>query len=368
MSTVATTKNTALKPFTIGSRFSSRASFDTGTKVLSTTGLTNTGPQQVPAVGFLSGLLLRVTATATGGTPVIQADGPFNIIEQINFRNSKGDNLITPVRGYQLYLMNKYGAQIPGAQGPFGDPKVGPGYTASGANIDFFLWLPLSIDASQALGVVPATAGNNNYQVEVTLAATGTVWSGGVTGGSAIVSASAYYFDIPNDPSFSSTPAGLPTASLWNVETPPLTAGDKTVQSFNTGNIIRNHILVVRTAAGARSDADMPALTTLVLDNVDRLRLPKREWEYMMSRWYGLTNATKDAASGLDNGVYVLPYHALLGGTAGDPSNSRDQLLQTQSTTQLQFRGQSFGGTAATLEIITQSIATTDLNALYNKG
>ena len=367
MNAPAANKGTVLKPFTIGSRFSSRASFDTGTKTLSTTGPTNTGPQQVPAVGFLAGLLLRITATATGGTPALTADAPFNLIELINFRNSKGDNLITPIKGYQLYLINKYGGQNIFGNGPTGDPKVGAGYTASGANVDFYLWLPLSIDVSQALGVVPATASNNNYQVEITLAATSTVWSGGVTGGTATVQASAYYFDIPNDPNYQSTPLGLPTASIWNVETPPLTAGEKTIQSFNTGNIIRNHILVVRTAAGARSDADWPTLTTLVLDNVDRLRLPKRDWEYLMARWYGLTNATKDAALGLDNGDFVLPYNALAGGSAGDPSNTRDQLLQTQSTTLLQFRGQSFGGTAATLEILTQSVATTDLNALYSK-
>ena len=364
---MATPTAAALKPFTIGSHYSSRQSFDTGVKNLAVGALTNTGPQTVPAVGFLAGLLLRVQASATGGVPVLSADAPFNILETINFRNSKGDNLITPMKGYQLYLMNKWGAQIPGTVSPFGDPKVGAGYTAAAGAVDFFIWLPLSIDASQALGVVPATASNNNYQVEITLAALSTVWSGAPTAGTAQVSASAYYFDIPNDAGFSPTPLGMPTASIWNVESPSVNPGNKLIQSFNTGNVIRNHILVVRNAAGVRVDADFPALTTLVVDNVDRLRFPKREWEYMMSRWYTLTNAVKDQALGLDSGVYVIPYHALLTGDAGSTGNVRDQLLQTQSTTQVQFRGEPFGATASALEIITQSIATTDLNTLYSK-
>lgn len=354
------------KPFTIGSHFSSRASIDTGSRAIGAA-LVNTGPMQVPAVGFLAGILLDVRLTATDGVPALLADAPFSAIERINFRNSKGDNLITPVSGYDLYLINKYGAQIPGAQGPFGDPKVGPGYTSTAASPRFFLWLPLSIDASQALGVVPATASNNNYQIEITLNAVGGIWGGAVTVGTAQISGSAYYFDQPNDATFSDTPMGLPTASIWNVESPTVAPGERLVQSFNTGNIIRNHIFVVRNAAGARVDADWPALATIIVDNVDRLRLPVREWEYLMSRWYGLTNATKDAALGLDNGVFVIPWHCLLGGEAGDPSNVRDQLLQTQTTTQLQFRMQNFGATASVLRILTQSIATTDLNALYSK-
>lgn len=357
----------ALKPFTIGSRFSARASFDTGVKTLATGSTTAAGPQQVPAVGFLAGLLLKVSATASGGTPALTADAPFNLINQINFRNSKGDNLITPVSGYQLYLINKYGGQNPFGTGPFGDPKVGAGYVSTAASPSFYLWLPLSIDQASALGVVPATASNNNYQVEIIFSGLGTTWSGGATAGTASVQATAYYYDLPNEGGFEQTPRGLPTASVWNIETPPLTQGEKLVQSFNTGNIIRNHIIVVRNAAGARVDGDLPSITTLVLDNVDRLRLPKDQHEFLMARWYGLTNASKDAALGLDNGVIVFPYHLLSGGLNNDPANVRDQLLQTQTTSLVQFRGQSWGATAATMELITQSIATTDLNALYDK-
>lgn len=357
----------ARKPFTIGSRVSARASFDTGVKNLATGAVTPAGPTQVPAVGFLAGLLLKVSATAAGGVPALTADAPWNLINQVNFRNSKGDNLITSMTGYQLYLVNKYGGQLPFGVGSTADPKVGNGYTATAASPSFYLWLPFTIDMAQALGVVPATAGNNNYQVEIVFSSTGTVWSGGVTSGTAQVAATAFYYDLPNDAGFEDLPMGLPTASIWNIETPVLSQGTKTIQSFNNGNVIRNSIIVVRTAAGVRSEADLPTVLKLVVDNVDRLRFPTEMHRHLMSRWYGLTSSTAEAALGQDNGVLVFPYHLLSGGISGDPSNVRDQLLQTQTTTLLQLVGESFGATAATMELITQSIATTDLNALYGK-
>ena len=78
-----------------------------------------------------------------------------------------------------------------------------------------------------------------------------------------------------------------------------------------------------------------------------------------MTRIYGLdaSQSSKDVAGGLDTGVYVLPYSALLGGLAGDPANSRGQLLNTNSASLLQFYGSSFGSAVSTLEIVTNTVS-----------
>ena len=78
-----------------------------------------------------------------------------------------------------------------------------------------------------------------------------------------------------------------------------------------------------------------------------------------MSRVYGLdaSQSAKDGAGALDTGVYVLPYATMLGGLAGDPANSRGQLLNTNSASLLQFYGSSFGSAVSTLEVLTNTVS-----------
>jgi len=359
-------------PFPVASQYSTRPSFDLTTQTLSASAPTQVSPVQIPAVGYLQGLLLEVTIDGTGGTaPAFTADGPFNVIQSINFRNASGVNLIAPVTGYDLYLMNKYGGQVAPGFGPYANPKFGFGYADTAPDAHFFLWLPLGFDISDAYGVIPALASNANYQMELSLAAIPTVMSGAPTSVTVSISATAHYFDLPaaaNQAGVAqATSPGSQATSVWQKETPTVTAGYKLQQLFNVGNVIRNHILVLRDEAGARLEAAWPDLTELYLDNQPRFSFSEAEWEFLMSRWYGLADVTKDSDNGLDNGVFVLPFHTLLGSAAGDPSNTRAQLLPTLNATLLQYRFQDFGANAARLEVLTESITTTDAATLYSK-
>jgi hypothetical protein len=76
----------------------------------------------------------------------------------------------------------------------------------------------------------------------------------------------------------------------------------------------------------------------------------------MISRVYGYDQAINTPA-GIDDGVFVLPYFVLNGGLAGDPNNSRGQLLNTNSASLLQFYGANFGSGVNTLEIITNTVS-----------
>jgi hypothetical protein len=358
-------------PFEIASQFSSRTSFQIPTTALQAAAPTQVTPQQVPAVGYIHGIMLEVTLTGTGGTtPAFTADAPFNAIQQINFRNAAGVNLIAPVDGYSLYLINKYGGQqVPGF-GPYASPKFGLGYTATAPSAHYFLWLPLGIDAAEAYGAIPALASNANYQVELTFNAQSLITTSNPTL-SVAVNATAFYFDLPA----AQNAAGVPQAtnpagdatSIWNTEQPTITPGTQLVQSFNVGNVIRNHILIIRNSAGARIDTNgAPNLWELYLDNQPRFSISRSLFEDLMARWYGATGA-KDSVTGLDTGVYVFPYHALLGSMSGDPANTRAQLLPTLNATLLQFRAQDFGSAVSKLQILTQSVTTRDAGYLFSK-
>jgi len=370
-----TAKNgpTPVIPFPLASRKMSRFSFTLGTTALDSASSTPLSPVQIPAVGYLSHLVLEVTVTvpATAGA-TFNADGPFNALQNIEFKTAAGNDIIVPVNGYTQYLMNKYGCQY--AVAPYSDERLTRQYVAAptaATAAHFFLTVPLEIDAGSGYGSIPALASNRSYQLNVTLAAISTLFGGTLpASGNITINGIAEYWSEPPASTASgaaqaTAPTGVGTVSQWQIEMPAVTPGDKLIKSNNVGNVIRTLIFVLRNAAGARVDADWPAVSELYLDNEPMFYLTNTYWENLMVKQFGLTAANKDVAQGLDTGVYVIPFHALAGGLAGDPANSRSQLLPTVDASQLQIRGTSFGANASTLQIITNSVIPTDAATLY---
>lgn len=359
-------------PFAVGSQYSSRRSFDVPTQTLAAGALTNVTPIQVPAVGYASAILLEVTINGTGGTaPAYTADGPWNVIQQLSVRNAGGANLIAPSTGYDLFLYNLLGGQGNPGFGPGADPRYGFGYDATAPDGHFFLWLPFIIDPADAYGVIPATASNANYQVDIVLSSIADIFTGAPSV-TVDLRGTAWYFDIPAAVDTAGRAQAVMPAStavsIWQKETPSVNPGERLIKSNNVGNVLRNHIFTLRDDTGARIDADWPDLFELYLDNQMRLSLPKSEHEFHMARWHGLNGTAKGNGVGqLPSGVFSLPYHALLGSMAGDPNNTRAQLLSTLDASLLQFRFQAFGANVSRLEILSQSVSTTDAGYLFSK-
>lgn len=344
-------------PFVVGSRNASRFSFTLPTTALGASSVP-LPPVQIPAVGYLKGIELEVTIAGSGGTsPTFTADAPFNALAAVELRNSSGNDLIVPVTGYQLYLINKYGCQDFDA--PMGDTRVDPTYTATSPSAHFIMRIPCEISPADAFGAIPALASNRSYQLQITLAALATVISSNPTLNVTIVGTAIYWTEP-----VASTASGVQQATsplyngslnLWQLEPLPVTPGDKYVKSNNVGNVLRTLIFVLRTAAGARTSADWPALCELYLDNFPMFYFPTQQWQSLMSRWYQLRNASLDAANGLDTGVFVIPFFALAEGAA-IANARRSQYLPTLDTALLQLRGTSWGASASTLEILTNSV------------
>ena len=356
-------------PFNIASRQMTRFSFTTGIINAAAANPVPISPIQIPAVGYLSHLNLEVTVTGTGGTtPAFTADAPFNVLQAIEFKTSAGNDIIAPYTGYQLYLANKYGCQY--AQAPMSDNRLSRQYSATAPSAHFFLQVPLEIDARTGLGAIPALASNRSYQLALTLAAISTVVSG-APGVTVQVNGTAYYWSEPPATTQAgvvqaTAPAGVGTLSQWQIEMPPLTPGDKYIKSNNVGNVLRTLIFTLRNSAGARIDTNgWPGVSEIYLDNEPLFYLTQNEWEDDMVKWFGLTANAKDVAQGLDTGVYVLPFHALTGGVAGDSGNTRTQLLPTVDAAQLQIRGTAWGSAVSTLEILTNSVIPTSAAALF---
>lgn len=365
-------------PFSVASRLAKRQSFAlTNVSLASASPTVPAGsPVQVPAVGYLQALRLEFTGTVSGGTSpaLVTGDTPWNVISSIAVTNSAGQNLIAPMTGYELYLINKYGFQGAGLAAPIGalqDPKNNPSYSASGSGFHFFLDLPFTIDQRFGMGAIPALASNRSYNVQITYNSIANVYSG-APNLSVTVDATAVYWEVP----VSTTPGGVQqvttpyggdTLSLWQKETALLTQGENTTKSSNVGNVIRNIILVARDSTGNRlTFADWSNVVELYLDNNPLIREKKTEWLDELARQYGYIG-TSDAAGGLDSGVFVFPFALLAGGNAGDPSSSKAQYLPTLDATLMQLKGNAWGAGAAggTLTIITQAVTTSNIGYIY---
>jgi hypothetical protein len=344
-------------PFVIGSRNSSRFSFTLPTTAIGASSAP-LPPVQIPAMGYLKSIDLEVTIAGSGGTsPVFTADAPFNVLQAVELRNSSGNDLIVPLTGYQMFLQQKYGCQ--GFDAPMGDMRLDPTYSAVSPSAHFILSIPCEISPADGFGAIPALASNRSYQLQLTLAALATIVSSNPTLNVSIVG-TAHYWTEP----VASTASGVPQATaplyngslnLWQLEPQPVTPGDKYIKSNNVGNVLRTLIFTLRTAAGARTQADWPAVCELYLDNFPMFYLPLLQWQSRMARWYQLRSASFDVAGGLDTGVFVMPFFALAEGAA-QANGRRSQYLPTLDTALLQLRGTSFGASASTLEIITNSV------------
>lgn len=344
-------------PFVIGARQSTRLSFVTNSQALGAANIP-ISPIQIPAVGYLRHIDMEVTLTGSGGTsPAFTADGPFNCLAVVELRNASGNDLIAPVTGYQLFLINKYG--LAGFDAPAGDARRNQQFTNTAPSAHFFIRVPCEVSPADAFGAIPALASNRSYQLAITLSSVATVETGAPTL-SVVITGTAWFWTEPVAATKSGTlqetaPRFNGSLQLWQIEQPPVTPGDKYIKSNNVGNVLKCLVFTLRTSSGARTDSDWPAISELYLDNDPMFYLSQNAWASFMSQMFNLTGASKDVAGGLDTGVYVIPFYALAEGNALANSR-RSQYLPTLDASQLQLRGTSWGASASTLEILTNSV------------
>lgn len=362
-------------PFTRAARKKNQLSFSTS-NVLGAAQV-QLQPIEVTPGGFLRFIELQVVGTTAGNAAAtaFAADAPWNVISFISLTNSAGDTIIVPVTGYQLFLINKYFAMS--EDPPNCDPRRDPNYAvttgagATGGSFNFSLRIPLEIDPRDAFCAIPNSAANKAYQLQIMLAPTTTVYTTAPTAAPTVaITGYNYFWTQPRSESGAGNPQeayprGNGSVSLIRLQTIATTQGDKINKLTNVGNVLRQVMFVLRTAAGARSAADWPAISQFLINNDTMFYLPTAQWQADMAVAYGYNMAAVELAGGLDNGVFVVPYfNDQRGRIMCD--GPRDQWLPTLDATLLQHRGTSFGATAATLEVITNEIKPVSADALYS--
>jgi hypothetical protein len=352
-------------PFPVGVLGTENASdYDTFTVFTAAT-------QRLPDVkvepdGWCRGLWFDFNNVTAGNaaTVALKEDGPFNAIDTVLFRDTGGEQIFGPFGGYDWSQTNKWGAYQ-----NMGDPRgdaafsaiVGAGATAG--SFHFTLYLPLEISSADSLGTVENRSENSIYRVELTLAASATVFSVAPTSPGTIEIKTVQ--DSYTEPvaamalsgrAVSSAPPSPGTLQYWKQEEDTaIPAGTRSSLITNgIGNGYRNVLFKAMRAGTSRAngDADFPDPFQVTLGTSRTRNLYKNIWRDKMGRAFDITNTTKDSAHALENGIFVMWFTQDVGISPGDEARRRYQRTKTGNT----YKVRGTYGNAGVLFITTNYI------------
>jgi hypothetical protein len=331
---------------------------------LLTTSDQDLGVFDIPAYGYVRNIVLVVTASGGVGTGVAASeDGPWNVLKNISFAEPNGAQIAAFNTGHDLYLANKWG----GYRAPEGaDPKASPVFSAPGAttgSFSFLVRIPVELNPRTALGALGNQNAAATFKMRLSLAKAADVYSTVPATTLPTVRIRAYLeaWDQPlgqeGGQANQTTPPAVNTTSFWTSQTFNVSAGQQNIKISRVGNYIRNMIFVLRRNGTSRANGhgDMPDPTTIFLDARPIDTIERNNWLHQMYErtGFGRNGIANDAASGLDNGVFVYDNCHEFDGTLGRELN--DGWLPTLGSTRLEISG-TFGN-AGTLTVMTNDVA-----------
>jgi len=342
---------------------------------------------QLQTNAFLENIVLDVAATTSGNACTFSMDSPWTFFSSIQLLDPAGQAIITPITGYQLYLLNKY---LPDTDCAF-DPIRDPNYllaTATGI-LSFRLCVPVEHRRRDALGALNNSAANQRYLLTLTTSALNTIGQGNLFLTNALTTAAVYtvnayqqYWTSPPATITTSagatqvqgTPSGLGTVGFVRYErhNEMNGGGAPQIQLNNVGDYISDIFFVNRLAAtyNLRDQASWPNPWAWWVNDFQVFALTVNDWQRWMARFYNFWSGIQvgilppTLGGMLDTGVFTLPWlHGLFDNQENfGPAN---QYLPTDATTKLQIRGSTWGSTVGFVEVITRLIRPVSGAALF---
>ncbi len=283
---------------------------------------TTTLPQYSPTPNaYLRGLWIQAVCTTSGNaaTVAFNGDGPWIAFQQIVFADANQKPIVGPLSGYQLMIVNKFGGYFNN-----GDPRANSVYVAttgaggSGGSFTLVLYVPLEIAQRDALGALQNKSASSAFQLLLTVNTTANIYSTAPTNPGTLVTTvledgwvQPKGTDSTGNP-LAQAPPQLGTTQYWTVGTYNALNGAQQVQlTQGLGYPIRNLVALnydVGNSTRATGDTDFPTAPAFIFRGTTFFNVTKTMWKQQMSALYGFNSATADAAWGLENGVYVLPF------------------------------------------------------------
>jgi hypothetical protein len=382
--------------------------------------LQDLGVIEIPAYGYVRNLIFYVNCitAANAATVTFNEDSPWTVLQNIQFNEPNGAQIVQVNDGYELYLIDKWsGFMGPGLSN---DHRADPNYSqvvgggGTGGSYSFMLRVPVELDLRSGLGSLPNQAANATFRIRAAIAPLSVVYgTSPTTGGAVRVRIMAETWDQPEVSSGGATnqvtPPAMNTTAFWSRQVYNVgSGGSQTVRLTRVGNYLRNQIFILRSGttvalqgAGPRSLAEplwtTPAAAvggsvapvsdgqvTFFIDSRPVQILNDRLWHmYMWERsgGYGgflanqpgaydvsygnpsgqtpttlLDQNANDTPYGLDNGVRVLDWMTEFDGNYG--RENRDLWQPTLGSTRFEIQS-NFGVLAAgsTLTVLTNDVA-----------
>lgn len=295
---------------------------------------------------YLSGIWIQAVCTGVNATNSVAftGDGPFIAYSTIVFQDANEKPIVGPFDGYTLMVINKfggYGTRDPRANAVY---STTTGTGATGGSFTFILYVPLQVVLRDTLGSLQNRASNSSFQLVLTVNTTANVFSTAPATSATLVT--TCYEDgwvQPKGTDNSGTPLAqsppqLGTTQYWTRGSYNALNGAQQVQlTQGLGYPIRNFIGLNYDGGNstrATGNTDFPTTTQFLYKGTSMWNTSKTLWQWLMSTWYGLSSATADAANGLENGVFVLPFNLDFDNAPG--AELRNGYLGTQQGDQFQ--------------------------------
>jgi hypothetical protein len=223
-------------------------------------------PKGLPANGYLKLVMLRVE-TQTGGTlgaGVVNEDFPWSILRTIRMEDQGGHEIYGPLAGFTSYVATKWGGYFARS-----DMKNLPSFNALGNTPNATFIIPVEV-APTGLGALTNQTEATQYHVALTVASISGQYSTAPTTPPTLkIRTWCWAWPLPQamtepEPGApkgrrqAQRPPLLGTIQYWT-EQPQvkINNGQNRIVFNRVGQMVRTHILITRTTAGARSNAIM---------------------------------------------------------------------------------------------------------------
>jgi len=356
----------ALRPFTTGTRTIESENYDETVTL-------NTSTQSMRVYnfetdGFLSGAFIRITGTTAGNSAdtAFEADGPFIAIQSLIFSDIGGKQIIGPITGWDLYVLNKFGGFAYS-----GDAKsssvysVTTGTGATGGSFRFVLRLPVQFRKRDASGSLSNRNASATFRVQVTLNNLASLYDTAPTAAPSVNVKIAQFGWMSSDQrdfkgnSASPTPNGIGSLAYVDKESITISAGAINQRLATFGGLLRMVLFELRDSTGSRAqgEADWFDRFQLEIDKTKPYDRTAVTWDHILSEDFGLSATAEAITTGgtrLD-GVRPLYWTDDYGLQPGAESSFRYQPV-TPATSMI-VRGTVGGSGEHTLNVMKQYIA-----------
>lgn len=314
----------------------------------------NLGPIALPANGYIRNVCIEVETTkaASGNTPELSEDGPWNIFELVKLTEPNNAPLGLELSGYQTFVANAYGVYT-GCP----DPRQNPSYSASATEPYFMFRIPVEI-APNGLGSLGNQSASAALRLFLRINPASTIYKKEPTEMPELkINTYIELWGEPPDMDLLDRPVQQEpmfegTCQMWTAQNQEVVAQGKNNLKFTQlGAMIRTLAFICRNSSNERSNKVFPNPFQIQLDN-RTFRTASQKWliEQMRNRVSQLKER--------DVGVFVMHFSEGEQRLAG--SNEINSWLSTLNSTRLELLGSSEA--AGHIDMLTNFITVTATN------